>query len=341
MQTLFYVTLLVFATSAWGYLFYKKDYHPQPRKVIAQSFMIGMFAMVPIFAYKTIYQNFLPALAEYRLFQPLFSSALLSGIAAFIINIAVLSLLLFALSGVTSLLISFFNHSTLINIKEALTKEPLGFTAVSILLGIAIYLETLAQNILGSPIIGTILGTVLFLAIIEEYIKHLMVRIADDKKIKNIDDAITLSIIVGLAFAFVETLIYSVLVGEMKIIFYRILISIPIHIIASGIFGYYYGLAHFSKPIVKLDGGEKTYGKNWLPKLLSLKRSTLYHEEKIIEGTFFATIFHAAMNLLFEFNLGYLAVPCISIGLVVLFRLYKLGKYESKLILATVKQKNT
>ncbi|MEE9571926.1 MAG: PrsW family glutamic-type intramembrane protease, partial [Candidatus Neomarinimicrobiota bacterium] len=285
------------------------------------------------------YQNFLPMLAEYEIFRPLLSSPLLSGVAVFFANLIMLSAILFIFSGIISLLVNFFNHNTLINIKNAIKQEPLGFTVVSILIGITIYFETLAQNIFNTPVIGTILGTILFLAIIEEYIKHLMVRITDDKKLKNIDNAITLSIMVGLAFAFIETIVYSLATGEISIIFYRSMVSIPIHLVASGIFGYYYGLAHFAKPIVKLEGGDKTYRGKWVPKLLTLKRSTVFSEEKIIEGIFFATAFHASMNLLFEFGLGFVAIPFIVLGIVILFHLYKVGQIESRLIFSALKQK--
>ncbi len=333
MVTAFYVTLLIITTLLWGYIFYKKDYHPQPLKVIAQSFSVGLFAMAPIFGYKYLYQNFLPMLSEYKIFSPILGSALLSGFFIFISNLILLSLILLVLSGAVAIVLSFFNHATLINFKNALRDDPLGFTVVSILLGIVIYLETLAENILNLPVIGTILGSILFLAIIEEYIKHLIVYITDDKKIKGIDDAITLSIVVGLAFAFIENIIYSLVAGDIGIIFYRSMVSIPIHLVASGIFGYYYGLAHFAKPITKLEGGDKTYRGKLLPKLLTLKRSTVYREEKIIEGIFFATLFHAFMNLLFEFSLGFLAVPFIVIGIAIIFHLYKVGHIEDMLII--------
>jgi len=329
---LFYATLLILTTLAWGYLFYKKDYHPQPFRVIAQSFGMGLFAMAPVFGYKYLYQHFLPMLSEYEIFQPLLNSAFLSGVLMFVLNLIILSLILFVLSGLVSIILTIFNHNVLVNLKNALKDEPLGFVAVSLMIGMAIYLQTLFQNWFNHPIIGTALGTILFLAIIEEYIKHLIVRITDDKRLKDIDDAITLSIVVGLAFAFTENIIYSLVAGDMGIIFYRTMISIPIHLVASGIFGYYYGLAHFAQPIVKIEEGEKTYKAKWLPKLLTLKRSTMYREEKIIEGIFFATLFHAIINLLFEFTLGFLAVPLIIVGIVIIFRLYKIGRKEGQLI---------
>lgn len=339
MQILFYSTLLIVTTLVWGYIFYKKDYHPQPLKVILQSFFIGLFAMIPVFGYKYVYQHFLPAISEFQIFRPLLDSALFSGLSVFLLNLVTLSLLLFALSGIVSVILNFTNHNIVINLKNALKQEPFGFAMVSLLLGLLIYGQALAEKFFDIPVIGTIVGTILFLAIIEEYIKHLMVRIVDDKKLRDIDDAITLSIIMGLAFAFIETIIYSISAGNMGIIFYRSMISIPIHLVASGIFGYYYGLAHFAKPIVKLEGGEKTYKTKLFHRLISLKKSTVYSEEKIVEGILFATLFHAAANLLFEFSLGYIAVPIIIFGIVDIFHLYKVGQLKSMMILRMLKKK--
>jgi RsiW-degrading membrane proteinase PrsW (M82 family) len=130
----------------------------------------------------------------------------------------------------------------------------------------------------------------------------------------------------------VETIIYTFVTGDISLIFYRSMVSIPVHLVASGIFGYFYGLSHFAKSIVSMENGEKVYGKRWLPKVLTLKRSVLYREEKIIEGILFATLFHAVMNLLFELSLGFLGVPLITGGIWMIFRLYKIGKKESRLI---------
>jgi len=313
-------------------VFYKKDYHPQPLKVILQSFVVGLFAMIPVFAYRYIYQHFLPALSEFRIFEPLLKSSIFSGLFVFLFNLGVLSVVLLLLSGVVSLILNFFSHAILINFKSAIKDEPFGFIAVSLLLGIAVSLQNFVQNIFDVSVIGTALGTVLFLAVIEEYVKHLIVRITDDKKIRDIDDAITLSVVVGLAFAFVETIIYSLISGSIGLIFYRAMISIPIHLVASGIFGYYYGLAHFAKPILEFDKHKRSPLRKWFSTIFTLKKFAVFREEKMVEGMFFATLFHAGMNLLFEFKLGFLSVPLLICGIVILFRFYKLGKAESLLI---------
>ncbi|MBU0727461.1 PrsW family intramembrane metalloprotease [Patescibacteria group bacterium] len=320
-----YIALLALATLIWGYIFYKKDYHPQPLKVIGQIFGIGLFAMIPVFAYKYIYQNYLPMLAEYQIFQPLFDSFILKGFLFFILNLALLSVVLMTLGALLTATLTLFKHDTIANIKNSLKKNEFGFMTVSIMIGLLIYFESFIEKIINIPIVNTILGTILFLTIIEEFIKHLIVRFVDDKKLKDIDDAITLSIMVGLAFSLMETFIYAISAGDMSLIVYRAMLSMPVHLIASGIFGYYYGLAHFSKPLVKVEGGEKTYRFNlkWLHRILTLKKSTIYEEEKIVEGMSLAVLFHATCNVLFELNLAFVVVPILVIGLFLISHFYK------------------
>jgi fatty acid desaturase len=69
-----------------------------------------------------------------------------------------------------------------------------------------------------------------------------------------------------------------------------------------------------------------------LHRILTLKRSTLYSEEKLIEGFLFATTFHALANVLFELSLGIIAVPLIVFGVWLVTRLYKTGQREDQRI---------
>ncbi len=221
------------------------------------------------------------------------------------------------------MVLTFFKHETLENIKKSLKEDELCFVAVSVVIGLLVYCESFFEKILSIPIVNSILGAILFLSVIEEYIKHLVVRFVDDKKIRDVDDAITLSIMVGLAFALMESIIYGITNGDMSIVIPRAMLSIPIHIIASGIFGYFYGLSHFAKPLIENAGREKTYKFKWLHRILLFKRSTVYEDEKIVEGMVVASIIHAVCNLLFEINLSFVAVPIIVVGLLVVFHLYK------------------
>ncbi len=333
-MSLLYVTLLVGATFFWGWFFYKKEYHPQPLKVIIQSFIGGTFSMLPVFGYKFVYEHYLPRIAEYEIFQPLLKFFVLEGMLFFALNLITLSVILIILASLLSLILTFFKHQTLLNIYKALKNEELEFVTVSMMIGLLIFGEGLIEKVSDISIINTIVGSLLFLVIIEEYIKHLVVRFLDDKKIKEVTDAITFSVMVGLAFSAVETVIYAINLGDASIIVHRILLSMPIHIIASGIFGYYYGLAHFAKPIEIAKHEEKTYRfkLKWLHKILTLNRSTVYEEEKMIEGLFFATLFHVTANVLFELNLAFISVPLIILGLLLLSHFYKESHFIYRLL---------
>jgi len=98
----------------------------------------------------------------------------------------------------------------------------------------------------------------MIVGVIEEYMKHLSVRATDDDKFMNIDDAIEYSIIAALGFAFIENIMYFYFiwihqgVDALFISFiFRSIFSTFAHILFSGIYGYFYGIAHFAKPILE------------------------------------------------------------------------------------------
>lgn len=324
-MTLFYSIVLALATFIWGWVFYKKEYHPQPIKVIAFSFIAGLFSMLPVFGYKYVYVHFLPQLSEVRILQTLFQSAILSGLFYFLLNMFIVTVLLTTFAGVISLVLSRFKHETLQNIESSLKDDEFEYITMSSMIALLIFGERILEEFLNVTIIHTMIGVIMFLAIIEEYVKHLTVRFIDDKKIKDVDDAITLSIVVGLAFAFIETIIYSLTVGDMSLILPRALLTMPVHVIASGIFGYYYGLARFASPIMKAERKEKKYQIKfkWFHTVLRMKKSDLYEEEKTAQGLVLATLFHTTANVLFELNYAYVTVPLIVVGLTVLSYYYK------------------
>jgi len=323
--TLFYATILALATFIWGWIFYKKEYHPQPLKVIILSFIAGLFSMLPVFGYKYIYIHYLPRLSEIKIIKNLLNSSIANGFLFFLLNMLIIIILLTVFASIINLILTHFKHETLENIKDTLKDGEFEYVTMSMMIAILVYSERILEKIFEITIINSIIGVIMFLAIIEEYIKHLTVRFIDDKRIKDIDDAITLSIVVGLAFSFIETIIYAINVGDMAIVLPRALLTIPIHVIASGIFGYYYGLAKFAKPILKANHKERRYQIRfkYLHTILRLKKSEIYEEEKIAQGLVLATLFHTTSNVLFEMNLAYITVPFIVVGITILSYFYK------------------
>jgi RsiW-degrading membrane proteinase PrsW (M82 family) len=294
-------------------------------RVLALSFVAGLLSMVPVFGYKYVYQNFLPQLSEVRILQPLLDSAIFEGLFFFLLNMFMVTILLTAFAGVVTLTLSLFKQETLQNIENTLKDDQFEYVTMSSMIALLIFGERILERFFNVAIIHTMIGVILFLAIIEEYVKHLTVRFIDDKKIKDVDDAITLSIVVGLAFSFIETIIYALSIKDMSLILPRALLTMPVHVVASGIFGYYYGLARFASPIIKADSRKKKYQVRfkWFYTLLRMKKSEAYEEEKTAQGLVMATIFHTTANVLFELNYAFVTVPLIVVGMIVLSYYYK------------------
>lgn len=179
----------------------------------------------------------------------------------------------------------------------------------------------------------SVIITFMIVGVIEEYMKHLAVRAIDEDKFMNIDDAIEYSIVAALGFAFVENIMYFFYIWQNQGInalfvsfIFRSIFSTFAHILFSGIYGYYYGIAHFAHPIFQEELQDKKRFPfiNVLYKLFGRKSEILFKEEKIMEGLVFAVILHAFFNVMLEMNWIYLMTPFLFIGYTVLDHLFKI-----------------
>jgi len=177
---------------------------------------------------------------------------------------------------------------------SGLYEEPLNFVGVGLFL--TLFVAVFHWFGLSMAAFGLI-----FLAFGEEYSKHLIVRFTDDDSIQSIDDAIEFSIIVGLAFAFAENvLLYFprlLAEGDMPTLLLRSVLTVLMHAVASGILGYFYGLAHFSAEQVRSNHGGRGPVYRLLHRVFLFRRERLYHEAKLFEGLALAGSYHAAFNL--------------------------------------------
>jgi hypothetical protein len=154
-----------------------------------------------------------------------------------------------------------------------------------------------------------------WVGVYEETAKHWVVRHTDRKFFRNIDDAIEFSIIAALGFAFIENVLYFHTIwnnpltqdGFAFYYIFRSLGSMFLHVFASGIFGYYYGIAHFAQPVLQeqLSNGKRFPLIGWLHQILHLKSETLFHEEKITEGLIIAAGLHGVFDLLMSLSQHY------------------------------------
>ena len=175
-----------------------------------------------------------------------------------------------------------------------LYEEPLNF------LGVGLFL-TLFIAVFHWFGLSVVAFSLIFLAFAEEYSKHLIVRFTDDDSIQSIDDAIEFSIIVGLAFAFAENvLLYFprlLVEGDVPTLLLRSVLTVLMHAVASGIFGYFYGLAHFSAEEVRRGHGGRGPAYRLLHRVFLFRRERLYHEAKMFEGLVLAGAYHATFNI--------------------------------------------
>jgi RsiW-degrading membrane proteinase PrsW (M82 family) len=100
-------------------------------------------------------------------------------------------------------------------------------------------------------------------------------------------------------------------------------LTVLMHAVASGILGYFYGLAHFSAQEVRSGHGGRGRAYRILHRVFLFRRERLYHEAKMFEGLVLAGAYHAAFNL--AASQGRVGVMLALVGAGVAFMYYLLG----------------
>lgn len=172
--------------------------------------------------------------------------------------------------------------------------------------------------------------TFMIVGLIEEYMKLGAVKLVDDDDIKDIDDSIEFFIIAALGFSFTENILYFHNIWELEgptriflPFLFRSAFSTFAHIMFSGIFGYYYGVAHFAKPVLQEEiRANRNHWTILLHKIFNWRKERMFHEEKDLEGMIVAVGLHAIFNIFLELNLTVIIVPFLMCGFVALNYLF-------------------
>lgn len=162
----------------------------------------------------------------------------------------------------------------------------------------------------------------MFVGIIEEYMKHVVVVKADRGWFRSIDDAIEFSIIAALGFAFIENILYFHTIwqfqgGEVLAVsfVFRSIFSTFAHVLFSGIYGYFYGMAYFADPLwSEKQRKERHPVIQFFHDRFHFKKNRVYAVEKHAEGLFLAVFLHAAFNIMLELNLTFFMIPFLILG---------------------------
>lgn len=150
------------------------------------------------------------------------------------------------------------------------------------------------------------------IGLIEEYLKHWVVKKSDHKYFRCVNDVIQLSIVAALGFAFTENIIY--LFRELvtsgigprffSLFFLRSLFVVFVHVLCSGIYGYYYGIGYYSRPI--LESEENEGRKAWIPeflhRLVNWKKERVFHDEMIVAGLLISVVVHGLFDFFMSVN---------------------------------------
>ncbi|PIZ73298.1 hypothetical protein COY07_02115 [Candidatus Peregrinibacteria bacterium CG_4_10_14_0_2_um_filter_43_11] len=161
---------------------------------------------------------------------------------------------------------------------------------------------------------------VVFLGVgaMEEFLKFWIMRFINQRFFKSIDDVIELAIVAALGFAFFENILYfisqwgNLSTGNFMVFaLFRTTIVTMVHLLCSGVLGYYYGMAFFASPMLKIQQMKQKRHPilHFLKRVLHLKKSHIYHDEMMLIGLVSAMVLHAIYDFVLSINLTFFGFP--------------------------------
>lgn len=167
---------------------------------------------------------------------------------------------------------------------------------------------------------GTLLASFvafLIVGVIEEVSKFWVLRRSGQGIFSSIDDVLQLSIIVAVGFSFAENIVNPVyfqgfvaeyliqpdhpdIIGFLSGILGRSVLTSMVHIVATGVTGYFLGLAIFAHPylIEQRAAGRKHRITHRIARWLRMNDEKIFRVEMITTGLLSAILLHAIFNML-------------------------------------------
>ena len=166
--------------------------------------------------------------------------------------------------------------------------------------------------------------------VMEEFIKFWIMKLIGYRFFRSIDDVIELSIISALGFAFFENIMYfGAQWGKLGLwsffafALFRVTIVTMVHVLCSGILGYYFGMAFFASPMLKIQYMKKGNHPilrflQFLKKVFHVHRSQVYHDQMLTIGLLTAMLVHALYDFFLSIGTSIMNVP-IHIPIMLLY----------------------
>lgn len=176
--------------------------------------------------------------------------------------------------------------------------------------------ENIGQILGSKPVLALLLSFV-GVGVIEEYAKFWMMRLIGHHFFKSIDEVIEMAIVGALGFAFFENIIYfnqhweALGVGNFfAFALMRVTVVTMVHMLCSGILGYYFGMAYFASPMLMIQHMKQIRHPmlQFFHRVIHLRRSRLYHDEMLMIGMVLAMGLHGLYDFLLTLQIGILVL---------------------------------
>lgn len=162
------------------------------------------------------------------------------------------------------------------------------------------------ENIAADALLALFLVS-LSVGFLEEFLKHWMTKKTDHRIFESIDDVIHFSIVGALGFAFLENIGYFFKLfvdgnpqNLFSLFFGRSIFVVFIHLLCSGIYGYFYGLGFFASPILKNreKNGVHTFIPEILHRLFHFRKAVVFRHQMATLGLLIAMGIHGFYDFL-------------------------------------------
>lgn len=174
------------------------------------------------------------------------------------------------------------------------------------------------QGVTGTNAIVLItLVTYLWVGIIEEVSKYWVLRHSSRDFLRSIDDTLQLAIVVAIGFAFAENLAnptyFIGFVREYLIrpaspmwgpfigsVVGRSVLTSMVHILSTGVLGYFVGLAFFASPLLReqFSRGKRHRIMMLIHKMLSIRTEAVYAQAQLMTGLVASIALHGAFDFI-------------------------------------------
>ncbi len=178
--------------------------------------------------------------------------------------------------------------------------------------------ESIFKNTTGSTsIVLATLTTYLIVGVIEEISKFWVLRHSSRDFFRSIDDTLQLSIVVALGFAFAENLanptyfvgfvtnyllqppspLWGMFIGA---VFGRAVLTTMVHVLSTGVMGYFFGLAFFASPLIRdqFKDGKRHPVMTMIHQALSIRTEAVYARTQLLTGVFCAIVIHGIFDFI-------------------------------------------